>query len=443
MGQKKPTKRQHMQIKWHDIVKSDSDIPAKAAPLKEKTSLVGRVGSMMLACGTSAWRVRAAMNKISGTLGISTNIDVGLTTIHYTCIEDGKHYSQTIALPTTGVNTDKLMDMEMFIDSFDERASEISVEKIHEILDEIDSHKPTRKAWQLGLAAGVACCAFTFLLGGGPIEMICAFIGAGIGNFIRKLMLERKLSLLVNVAISVLASCLSYVLAIRLMELAFNMPATHHAGYICAMLFIIPGFPLITGGIDLAKLDLRSGIERITYAVLIIGTSTLVGWVTAMIVQFNPEDFAAMNISMPVKIALQVIMSFIGVFGFSMMFNSPVKMAVTAGFIGTITNVLRLALIEAFALPLGVSAFIGAFLAGILASIIKRNVGYPRISLTIPSIVIMVPGMFMYKAIYYFGLYDLSTGADWLTKAILIVVALPLGLVFARFCTDRDYRHCS
>ncbi len=443
MSQKKTTKRQHMQIKWHDIVKSDSDIPAKEAPLKEKTSLVGRVGSMMLSCGTSAWRVRAAMNKICRTLGVSSNIDVGLTTIHYTCIEEGKHYSQTIALPTTGVNTDKLMDMEMFIDSFGEKASEISVEKIHEILDEIESHKPNRKAWQLGLAAGIACCAFTFLLGGGPIEMICAFIGAGIGNFIRKLMLERKLSLLVNVAISVLASCLSYVLAITLIELIFKIPPTHHAGYICAMLFIIPGFPLITGGIDLAKLDLRSGIERITYAILIIGTATLVGWVTAMTVHFNPDDFVALNISLPIKIALQIVMSFIGVFGFSMMFNSPVKMAVTAGFIGTITNVLRLSLVEFFGLPLGVSAFIGAFLAGILASVIKRNVGYPRISLTIPSIVIMVPGMFMYKAIYYFGLYDLSTGADWLTKAILIVVALPLGLVFARFCTDSYYRHCS
>lgn len=443
MSQTKPTKRQHMQIKWHEIVRSDSDIPAKNAPLKEKTSLIGRVGSMMLSCGTSAWRVRAAMNKISGTLGISTNIDVGLTTIHYTCIEDGKHYSQTIALPTTGVNTHKLMDMEMFIDSFDEQAVDTSVEKIHEILDKIESSGPTRKAWQLGLASGMACFAFTFLLGGGLIEMICAFFGAGIGNFIRKLMLERKLSLLVNVAISVLVSCLTYVLSIRLLELIFKLPPSHHAGYICAMLFIIPGFPLITGGIDLAKLDLRSGLERITYAILIIGTATLVGWITAMAVQFNPDDFAAQNLILPIKVALQIIMSFIGVFGFSMMFNSPVKMAITAGLIGTITNVLRLSLIEFFALPLGVSAFIGAFLAGILASIIKRNVGYPRISLTIPSIVIMVPGMFMYKAVYYFGMYDLSTGADWLTKAILIVVALPLGLVFARFCTDKYYRHCS
>ena len=38
-----------------------------------------------------------------------------------------------------------------------------------------------------------------------------------------------------------------------------NVKVEHEAGYICAMLFIIPGFPFITSGIDLAKLDLRSG----------------------------------------------------------------------------------------------------------------------------------------------------------------------------------------
>lgn len=36
------------------------------------------------------------------------------------------------------------------------------------------------------------------------------------------------------------------------------------------MLFIIPGFPFITSGIDLAKLDLRSGLERLTYAIIIV-----------------------------------------------------------------------------------------------------------------------------------------------------------------------------
>ncbi|MFQ7714366.1 MAG: threonine/serine exporter family protein [Agathobacter rectalis] len=43
------------------------------------------------------------------------------------------------------------------------------------------------------------------------------------------------------------------------------------------------------------------------------------------------------------------------------------------------------------------AAFAGALTAGLLASFIKQNNGYPRISLTVPSIVIMVPGLYLYR----------------------------------------------
>ena len=49
------------------------------------------------------------------------------------------------------------------------------------------------------------------------------------------------------------------------------------------MLFVIPGFPLITAGLDIAKLDMRSGIERLSYAVSIIVMATLVaGWLPSV-----------------------------------------------------------------------------------------------------------------------------------------------------------------
>ena len=74
-------RKQHMAIDWHDIVNTESDIPAKNASLQEKASLVGRVGLMMLSVGTAAWRVRASMNKISRALGITCNADIGLLSI--------------------------------------------------------------------------------------------------------------------------------------------------------------------------------------------------------------------------------------------------------------------------------------------------------------------------------------------------------------------------
>ncbi|MCR5601128.1 MAG: threonine/serine exporter family protein [Ruminococcus sp.] len=436
-------RKQHMSIEWHDIVDSESAEPAINASLKEKATLVGRVGLMMLSVGTGAWRVRASMNKISRALGITCNADIGLLSIEYTCIGDGETFTNAISINTTGVNTDKLNELEHFADGFAERVNKYSVQQFHMMLDKFQEMKGNYKAWNLGLASALACCAFTFLLGGGIVEMICAFFGAGVGNYVRKKLLEKHITLFANAAAGVASACCTYVLCIKLAEMLFDVSAVHQAGYICSMLFVIPGFPLITGGIDLAKLDLRSGLERVTYALLIILVATLTGWVSALVFRFHPQDFEAYELSPLLKFAIIMATSFCGVYGFSLMFNSKRKMAALAGVIGMIANTLRLELIEQLNVHVGLAAFIGALSSGLLASAIHHWIGYPRITLTVPSIVIMVPGMFMYKAIYYIALNDIATGGLWLTKAVLIVMALPLGLIFARILTDKNFRKSS
>ena len=136
-------------------------------------------------------------------------------------------------------------------------------------------------------------------------------------------------------------------------------------------------------------------------------------------------------------------MSFGGVFGFSLMFNSPLRLAATAGMIGALSNTLRLELADLTSLPPAAAAFIGAFVAGVLASTIKGLAGYPRIAITVPSIVIMVPGLYLYKGFYNLGIMNLSDAASWLASAILIILALPFGLIFARILTDKTFRYCT
>ncbi|MCR4863499.1 MAG: threonine/serine exporter family protein [Ruminococcus sp.] len=436
-------RKQHMSIDWHEIINDDSDLPAIKASLREKASLVGRLGSMMLSVGTSAWRVRASMNKISRALGIDCVADIGLMSIEYTCIENGETYTSALSLSNTGINTDKLNELENFADGFNERAGKYSIAQFHRILDKFQEMPANYKAINLALASALACCGFTFLLGGGIVEMILAFFGAGMGQFVRKKLIERHITLLANVTAAVAAACTTYVSLMKLAEALFDLSAVHQAGYICSMLFIIPGFPLITGGIDLAKLDIRSGLERLTYALLIITMATLTGSMMAWIFRYHPSEFKEQELSDALKCLFRMICSFCGVYGFSFLFNSRRRMAVCAGFIGMIANTLRLELIDFTEIPVPAAAFVGALTAGLLASLLKKHIGYPRITLTVPSIVIMVPGMFMYKGIYYLGCSDIATGSLWLCKAALIVMALPLGLIFARILTDRNFRKSS
>lgn len=432
-----------MDINWYELIDSDDVSPISEASFGEKATLVGRVGLMMLSVGTAAWRVRASMNKISRALGISCTADIGLLSIEYTCTGGGDVCTNALSLHSTGVNTHKLSYLEFFTDNFAERTNKYSAEQFHRILDKIEKLPANYNAVKLSLAAAFACCAFTFLLGGGIVEMICAFFGAGVGNFVRKKLLDNHITLLANVTAAVASACCTYVLLIKLAELVSGVSAVHQAGYICSLLFVIPGFPLITGGFDLAKLDIRSGLERITYALLIITSAGLTGWITASLFGFAPGEFTDISLSLPVSIGLRLIMSFTGVYGFSLMFNSTKKMAFTAASIGMIANTMRLELIDFFSIHSAVAAFIGTLLAGLLASAVKPKIGFPRITLTVPSVVIMVPGMFMYKGVFFIAQNDIAQGGLWLTKAILIIIALPLGLIFARILTDKNFRKSS
>ena len=57
---------------------------------------------------------------------------------------------------------------------------------------------------------------------------------------------------------------------LRLIGLFDPIALQHDTAYIGAMLFVIPGFPLITGGLDMAKIDFPSGVQRLTYVLCII-----------------------------------------------------------------------------------------------------------------------------------------------------------------------------
>lgn len=442
-GGKPIVKKNHMDILWHEYTTKSDATPIADASLPEKASIVGRVGIMMLACGTGAWRVRSSMNELSELMNITCTADIGLMSINYTCFDGTSNFSQSLCLTNTGVNTSQLNRLERFVSKFSAREVHQSCEEIHSTLDAIERIHGLYSPIALAIAAALACGAFTFLLGGGPIEMLCAFAGAGIGNYVRCKLSKHHFTLFLCIISSVSAACLSYTLLLKLLEILFSVNLQHEAGYICSMLFIIPGFPFITSGIDFAKLDMRSGSERLMYSLIIITGAAMTAWLLALILGLQPIPFLPLTLPLWQWILFRLLASFCGVFGFSIMFNSPVKLAAAAGIIGAVSNTLRLELIDLFSLPPAVAAFIGAFIAGILASTLKGISGYPRISITVPSIVIMVPGLYLYKWFYNLGTMDLSAASSWLASALLIILALPLGLIFARILTDKTFRYCT
>lgn len=433
----------HMEIYWHDYAEQERNVPISKASLTERSSVIGRTGLMLLSCGTGAWRVRNSMNTLSERLGITCSVNIGLMSIDYTCFDGENCFSQSLCLSNTGVNTSKLNRLENFVNEFSDKYIEFSGEQIHSFLDSVEQIHGLYSPFALGMAAAIACGGFTFLLGGGIVEIICAFLGAGFGNYLRCKLNEHHLTIFMNIVLSIIVACFVYAMVLKFTENVFSVSVKHEAGYICAMLFIIPGFPFITSGIDFAKLDMRSGMERLFYSVIIIAVATLTAWTMALLLHLTPIDFPNLNLEPSLRFELRLIAGFCGVFGFSIMFNSPVSLAAMAALIGSIANTLRLELVDYTAMPPAVAAFCGSLTAGFLASLLKNRFGYPRIAITVPSVVIMIPGLYIYRAVYNLGTMSLTVAADWFSSAMLIILALPLGLIFARMLTDKTFRYCT
>ena len=325
----------------------------------------------------------------------------------------------------------------------------ITVRDVHKRLDMIERRKPLYSPALSGLASACACASFVFLLGGAPYDMIGAFVGAGLGQWLRRRLFAHHLNQFFVTFVCVAVAAFACVGTLRLIGLFNPLALQHDTAYIGAMLFVIPGFPLITGGLDMAKIDFPSGVQRVMYVLCIILMATLAGWMIASLVHLNPQGFESPNLNPWVNGALRALFAFIGVWGFSMMFNSPQRMCLVAATIGMITDTLRLELVD-YGLAPEAGAFIGAMLAGLLASawrsavrhgMLPPHLGYPRICLTVPSIVIMVPGMYMYQAMFHLGQFETLLALDWAFRAFMVIICLPIGLAMARVITDKSWRY--
>ena len=553
----------HMSIDWSSQELDEANTLATNARIETKASIISRVGAQVLSTGAGGWRVRDAVNRVSRALGVTTSVSLGLCDITCSVRSETDHCTQTVVLPESGVNTNKIIQLGEFLREIDaqgeasaevlssnectfrhserserasaseveestcdprklagqtcnsaaaegrsfdsrgalarvdagcdtlrqspqtadahsslhkscapkahpfrhsersERASASEVEEstcdprklagqtpftvgdYHEKMDAIAATPPLYSPAISGLASAVACGAFTFLLGGGIIEMVCAAAGAGVGQFVRRLLLARKINQLLSVGVAVALSCAVYVALLFAIGAFVPGAASHQVGYIGAMLFVIPGFPLITSCLDMFMFDMRSGIERMTYAVVTIVIATVIGWLLAMAFQLKPGDFDALPFTEAQLCGLRFVAAFVGVFGFSIMFNSPLRVALIAGVIGGVSDTLNLELVNAFGAAPEIGAFAGALLAGLLAGSVWSATKLSRTAFTVPSIVIMIPGLYLYKAMFYMASFETIDALTWLIRAVMVILFLPLGLAAARAITDVHWRHTS
>ena len=88
-----------------------------------------------------------------------------------------------------------------------------------------------------------------------------------------------------------------------------------------------------------------------------------------------------------------------------------------------------------------ISVFLAALVASLLAELISPLHGrkYSRISLSVPAVVTMVPGVMFYRSMAYLSNGNLTDAISGMVDVFLIFLALGSGLVISRFVTDENW----
>ena len=232
---------------------------------------------------------------------------------------------------------------------------------------------------------------------------------------------------------------LAYLAGIALVNATGEGLETHAAGYISSVLFLLPGFALITGALDMAKFDLRAGIERIAYGTMLTMAAGVSVWAVSAAAHLDTVPRPDAGVGLGAQVALWAVASGIGVAGFAVLFNSPWRLALTAGVIGMVANTAPAGSDRPGHAGAGRDGRSRASLVGCLAAFAARGGRWPVITLSVPAVLVMIPGVAAHEALVSLNSGDYAAATAGILQVTLVVLSIMVGLVAAKLVTDKDW----
>lgn len=406
--------------------------------LTVRSEAAAAVGSALLSGGMASYRVRTAMALVARSLGLDSFISiVTFTDITATATMDGRYRTRITQPDHVGVDVDRLSRIHRMVETMPEQ---VGAAEVFEQLRGILARRPLHSDAVNALAAGVACAAFSFLNRGGIVEMLCVLLAATIGQAVRRRLQRHHWNhLLVVMGIAALTS-LIYALASWAPAASGLLAGPHPGGYLSSVLFLVPGFPLITGILDIVRSDFSAGIARLTYSLMIVLAAAASVWAVGLAVGIDVETVGRDILPLGVEMPLRAVATFAGVLGFAIIFNSPWKIALIASGVSLVANTLRYAVTVAGAPP-QLATLLATTLVGVLAYLVARRTHIPRTTISVPAVVIMIPGFTLYTAFTLVNAGQLDQALMLALEAIQVILAAGLGLALAHLATSPTWRH--
>lgn len=409
-----------------------------ADSLTIRSEAAAEVGATLLGAGIASYRVRWAMSRTARALGLDSFASiVTYTDITATATLGGRYRTRITQPAHVGVDVDRIHRTQRLVETLP--ATGVTAAEIFESLARIRARKPLHSRPVNALAAGFACAAFAFLNQAGPIEILIVLLAATLGQALRRTLQLRHWNHLLVTLIAAVVTGGIYLAAVGIPQALGWLGPGYMGGYLAAVLFLIPGFPLITGLLDMVRSDFAAGLQRLAYATMIIVGAASALWTVGLAAGVESFSVGMLGLPLALELPLRALATYIGVLGFALIFNSPWRIALTAAAVSMVANTVRFLLTEA-GVPVQVATLAATVLVGLTAFMIARRVHFPRTSMSVPAVVIMIPGYSLYSAFALLNAGNLVTSVQLAQESVQTIIAAAFGLALAHLATSPAWR---
>lgn len=213
-------------------------------------------GQVLLQHGASSERVEETVHRIGTGLGCDwMDVNVTLQAITVTAISGEDFRTKTRRIVRSSVNFQivaRVNDIGRLVSD-----GKLGRREVRAQLSYIEEEAPGYASWLTTLAVMAALAAFSQLLDGDWVAFLATLIGGGTGMLVRQGLAHRYF----NPYLIVVASAFAASLTAALVDL-WQLTSTPGVAMVAAVLFLVPGVPLINAAQDLMRGYTANGLAR-------------------------------------------------------------------------------------------------------------------------------------------------------------------------------------
>lgn len=389
--------------------------------LRRKLDLLLKTGKLLVESAADTNRILRNMNRVAAFLGLPEEhlhiyVQFNMLMVN---LSDGEHsFTKFQRCTKHGIDMTRLSLISRL--SWQAISEDYTIDKYAEELDKIEHRKRNYTPLQVAIGTGFACGGFCIQFGCDWTAFFYASFAAAIGMYLRGWLLRKGFNNYMGIAV---AAFISTFIAFLTMWLPSSWTSTPLHPLLACALFIVPGVPLINFVDDMLDNYIQVGLTRAINTFLMIVAMSFGIAFFLKISHFDLTQFYSIPMIPHNNYISYAVAAAISAMGFSMIFNIQRRLlwvVAIGGIIAVCTrNFVNLGPSNnniGLDMGLAIGSLAGSTLVSLVCVKAVHKFHVPHHVLSIPSVIPMVPGVLMYRALV--AMIEMNGVVGELTNAV-------------------------